>query len=540
MNNSFTQSLDKHISFKYTSFDRVVLRGYVLNLFSEGSVITLLRNLGFNKHSDGVMRILTDQLNSHIKKVAEKLGVNIHWWGENEKKMYHSPIDLIKTRYKKEIGKKNKKSKVIGIIKVPEKTRTFSNKSVNTKSGGKYLKMFKSFKYVSQYYIYIDDEQLGLCYLKISSYIPFVCEFYFNGHNYLQKQFDLKDKKYKKKDNSFTYVQDLPILEDLVQDFKPSIALNRINHWMNIFFKFNKGTKSTRSKLMQHKWYTYQTEIATNIIFKSAKFANSYFKRVVSKHHTVGQPDKLTKLFEVTKLDSNYKYKTTQNKFKMDVVVRHWLESNSIKLYNKSGCLIRVETTINKPDLPGLKLKKPAINLMAYYWYGHRCNSRYLETIADIDTSFISEGEVKIYQQTFVTQKGYKIPAPDLRKEEQVQFMEVLLTSVRYAFGFRSKDLKQQLPDYWKTAKIAYELRKFRVRGLVKKIQNSHYYRLTKKGLVWIFYSFFNSEHLVKPLLSASYKLLNLKSKNNHSKLEKAYADINSSISLITRAFALT
>ena len=121
-------SLQDHISFEYTSFDRVVLRGYIQRLFVEGSVINLLRNLGFNSHSDGVMRILTDKLNFHIKKTAEKIDVKIHWWGEQEKKQYHSKIDFIKGHYSSKLSKKNKKSKVIAIIKAVENIRTFTNK----------------------------------------------------------------------------------------------------------------------------------------------------------------------------------------------------------------------------------------------------------------------------------------------------------------------------------------------------------------------------------------------------------------------------
>ena len=216
-------NLKNHISFEYTSFDRVVLRGYAQRLFVEGSVINMLRNLGFKNHSNGVMRILTDKLNSHIKKTAEKIGTEIHWWGEQEKKQYHSKIGLIQDQYSNELKKKNKKSKVIAIIKAIENTRTFTNKNIKTKKGKTFAKMYSLNKFVSQYYIYIDDEKLGLCYLKISSYIPFVSEFYFNGHNYLEKQFDLAGKKYTKKDNSFTKVEDLEILNNLVTNFKPSV-----------------------------------------------------------------------------------------------------------------------------------------------------------------------------------------------------------------------------------------------------------------------------------------------------------------------------
>ncbi len=66
-------SLQKHILFEYTSFDKVVFRGHIQRLFFEGSVISLLRNLGINNHSNGVMRILTDKFNSHNKKNCFKI-----------------------------------------------------------------------------------------------------------------------------------------------------------------------------------------------------------------------------------------------------------------------------------------------------------------------------------------------------------------------------------------------------------------------------------------------------------------------------------
>lgn len=525
MSDKFTEQFSDHIGFTYTSFDRVILRGYISGLYIEGSVINLLRNLGFNNHTNGVLKLFTDQFNSHIKKTAEKMDIHIHWWGKPEKKKYHSKIDFIKENYKKDINKKSSSSKVICIIKSVENTRTFANKEVTTKTGKKHTKMYSCNKMVSHYYIYIKDETLGLCYLKISSYIPFPCEFYFNGHNYLSQQMDLKGQNYTMKDNSFTKVCNLTVLEDLVKSFQPSIALNRVDYWMNIFFRFDKGTKSTRSKLMNHNWFTSQTEIATNIIFKSAKFANSLFQRILNKHHTIGLPDKLTEIFSLKKNPHNSK--TTQNKYQVDACIKHWLENNSIKCYNKSGCLLRVETTINNPDLPGLKLKKPACNLQAYYWYGHACNSRYLTTVADIDVNSLQTEDFQKYNKAIITEKGQRIAAPDLRNEQQLDLYSVLLSANYFTNGFRNKDLKRLLGGNYKTAKIAYELRKLRERGAIKKIKTSHYYRLTEEGLNWLFYAFFSLQHFVNPLLSMQIKKEQKKVADNPSNLEMAYTTID-------------
>ncbi len=137
------------------------------------------------------------------------------------------------------------------------------------------------------------------------------------------------------KDNSFTQVDDLELLDTLVSNFKPSFALERINHWMNIFFRFKQIKKSTRSKLLSHNWFSFQTEIATNLIFKSAKFAKSYFNRILAKHHTIGLPDKSTEIFNLSCIKTNSK--TTQNLFKTQAVIKHWLEY--YQTYKRRFCL---------------------------------------------------------------------------------------------------------------------------------------------------------------------------------------------------------
>ena len=43
---------------------------------------------------------------------------------------------------------------------------------------------------------------------------------------------------------------------------------------------------------------------------------------------------------------------------------------------------------------------------MAYYWYGLGTNSRYIETISDIDVSILDENVFRKYQETITNQKG--------------------------------------------------------------------------------------------------------------------------------------
>ncbi len=78
MKNSFLNQFSENIKFKYFCFDRVIIRGYILSLFSPAGIVRLLSALGFKGLPNGVMRILTDQLNGHIQKVARNNNIPIH------------------------------------------------------------------------------------------------------------------------------------------------------------------------------------------------------------------------------------------------------------------------------------------------------------------------------------------------------------------------------------------------------------------------------------------------------------------------------
>jgi len=69
--NSFIDQFSENIKFDYTSFDRVIIRGYILRLFSSACVVLFLRAMGFSRSTNGIMRIFTDQLNSHISRQAQ-------------------------------------------------------------------------------------------------------------------------------------------------------------------------------------------------------------------------------------------------------------------------------------------------------------------------------------------------------------------------------------------------------------------------------------------------------------------------------------
>jgi hypothetical protein len=298
------------------------------------------------------MRILTDQLNSHICKFASQRDIPIHWWPSEGGGTDGAKLEFVRKRYANKYSGKG--YHVYCIITDKEPTRTFASREFTTKKGKQFNKLYACRKPVKQYYIYLHDGLLGgPCYLKISSYLPFQCEFYFNGHNFAKLQMEKQGITYKMKDNAFVDIEDPEKFKKIVNEFNGRLLLNRVEHWKNMFFKFQKGTYSTRSKYLTHEWYSHQVEISSNIVFKSARFATSLFERLLDKFQRLGLPESITKIFS-RRPHSHSTSRTFWRLYTNNACIKHWFRRNAIKQYNKTGYYIRTETTINNPKSLGL------------------------------------------------------------------------------------------------------------------------------------------------------------------------------------------
>jgi hypothetical protein len=209
------------------------------------------------------MRIFTDQLNAHIEKEASKYNITIHWWPSHDGGKNGNKLKFVENEYAKKFKKKS--NFTYCIIADREAVFTYATRSLLTKKGKPYDKMYKCQKFVKYYYIYFHDQLLGgPCYLKLSTYFPFNSEFYFNGHNAIRLQMDKLDLAYRKDQNAFTILKDPKVVQQIAWSLSGKQVSDRINYWMGRFFKFDKGKYSTLPKELKHEWYCSQVEVCTN------------------------------------------------------------------------------------------------------------------------------------------------------------------------------------------------------------------------------------------------------------------------------------
>ncbi|MBF0145948.1 MAG: hypothetical protein HQL84_08615 [Magnetococcales bacterium] len=211
---------------------------------------------------------------------------------------------------------------------------------------------------------------------------------------------------------------------------------------------------------------------------------------------------------------------------------------NAIKLYNKIGYYLRVETTINRPK--SLGLKKPVLYLQAYLWSGMGCNDRFFDCCADVGPSSLRQDAFDLFSKPVVTPKGQKVAAPDLRKERQLTLLSELIQPKHAVFGFRTSHLINALPQHFQnSAQIRYEMKKLTHRGVLHKKKGKSLYNVTPEGRKWIHLTIASTMKLSIPIISMPWKDDAERLAEQPSKIEEGYQLINQGFSQLSQAFAL-
>jgi hypothetical protein len=185
--------------------------------------------------------------------------------------------------------------------------------------------------------------------------------------------------------------------------------------------------------------------------------------------------------------------------------IKHAWGRNWIKMYDKQGSVLRVETVINDPqpfkvyrpkegDEQGTKdwryLRKGVADLHRRAEVSQKANERYLESLATVaETTSLAELTAGVCRAVRWHGVGVRalnpLGAADARLLEAVSRGEFLIN------GLRNRDLQPLLFDKLgasaadrkrQAAAVTRQLRLLRAHGILRKVPKSHRYQVTDKG----------------------------------------------------------
>jgi hypothetical protein len=350
-------------------------------------------------------------------------------------------------------------------------------------------------------YAYIIDETFGWMSIRMQTWFPFPVQVCINGREWLSLQMDKAGIGYERRDNCFAYISDVDAaqkLMDRMQNLNWASELNRAVKLVNPLHG-----KMTPEWPQETYWSGQETEWATDVMFRSSQALGAIYPSLVKGAIQVFSSQDVMRFLGRKKLVGQF-HGELQSSYKQrpeGIRVKHRVKKNSIKVYDKQGSVLRVETTINDPgefkvfrskegDEGGPKtwrvLRRGVADMHRRAEVSQASNERYLTALSALDTNqplgdlLTPEGRAVRFEKR--NYRGLRFWSEgDLKLLEAVSRGEFMLE------GFRNKDLipllglRMEDPKKAST-RVSRLLRILRAHRIIRKVQGCHRYFLTKKG----------------------------------------------------------
>jgi hypothetical protein len=388
----------------------------------------------------------------------------------------------------------------------------------------------------------------GLMHARIQTWFPFRVYVCINGREWLARQMDQVGLHYVRRKNTFTWLEDIAATQTL---FNQQLQ----THWPTLLDGLADTLNPIHADIFansrcRYHWSVQESEWATDVMFRSRAALQACYPQLIRYAVTTFDAvDVLRFLGQAVpatgKIPHHRRFEMNTNLGERveGVRLKHWLDGNSIKIYDK-GSVLRVESTVTKPanfkvyrslegDPQGPKdwrsMRLGIADLHHRGELGQAANERYLQALADVhDTTPLRQLAEPLCRPApdlpclRRSQQGVpaadagavadapvlavEVPATELRQRvarpRRARALNPLATDdaallthiTRHEFlinGLRNRDLRPFLfgtepapasAQHKHSAAVTRKLRLLRAHGLIHKVPRTHRYIVSEQG----------------------------------------------------------
>jgi len=469
-------------------FDRIILKGYLPISYPAAAEGFFARNNKLLMTFKDFTSEQTDALRTHAMDYAARANRPYEYLREHVRK----------EEYVREIAKRDGITDgLICVLAINEQNHTFA-----LRYGKGRPRLARCSPRCLTLYYYFMDRHFGFMHVRLSTWMPFTIQVYVNGHDWLARQLDAKHIAYEQVDNAFVSIADPRKAQEIADHFQ-RLPLEGILH---VFANRVNPLLKTILVGMEYYWVIDQAEYATDVMFRDRAALKELYLNM-QKHAAVCFQAEDIMSFMGRKLHGSFRGDiTTDAKARVDITrVKHVVKGNWIKMYNKHGIVLRIETVINRPQefrtfrlsRRGSKgggwvpLPKRISSMSRYAQIGSRANAAYLEALTEVDdpTTVYRKLDRLCEPQT---QAGQRVRGLNPLRKKDRELFEAVVRGEHFINGFKASMIAGRLGMKYpedplerkrQVARVNRKMRLLRGHGLIARIPHSQRYRVTSTGI---------------------------------------------------------
>jgi hypothetical protein len=470
-------------------FDRLIFRGYLPLSYAQGMEGFLYQQKVLFKDFKHYAPKISERLKEHVRQRVEAAGAEFRHLPKKER-MEQEARRIAAAQNIQE-----------GIVCGFSCLETCSSYRLAYGQGRPRLK--KDFRRSTVVYVYLIDAQFGLLHVKLQLWFPLTMQVYVNGHEFVARKLQAAGVNYTLRDNAFTWIENIKAAQAFA---------NRLtkHNWPKLLAKLAQRFNPLLQCELQEQeyyWVTDQAELATDVLFKSPQALASLYPRLL-EHATLCFTAEDVLRFLGRKLDPHFTGEV-QSHVGQRVEgkrVKHAMRKNRLKMYDKAGSVLRIETVINDPGQFRVRRWKktksgtrklvwqPLCKGVAWLWryaeVGQAANRRYLDALAVVDDDGAARRLLDRVTRPATGPGRRRRALQPLSPQDQALFLAVMRGGNRLQ-GFRNRDLAKELYPHGTTdpqerrrrcAHVTRLIGLLRAHRLVAKTPSSRQYKITLVG----------------------------------------------------------
>jgi len=483
-----------------TGFDRIVFKGFILPLLSASEV------MGFC-HSRGI-------LNKEYKNWMLKQTKNIVDTAEQYAKDHsgqgvtHLPTWRIR---KEEIARERQReqqitSGLIGVWSCLERGSSF--RAVYCKQAG-FPQLHHYQTRCKHLYFYFDDQELGFMNIRLQTWFPYHIQICLNGREWLRRSLEREGIGFRMHGNKFLHINDYRKAQQLLDGQLNTRFTELLNDLTTRIFPMREDILGSH---LSYYWTLWQSEWATDMIFHTPSSLKGLMDSLLRHAHITGTSTRVLRYLDRPVTNSGAPYARSRDTvvtrltgFNEGYRLRHWVDKNSVKIYNEQNVL-RVETTINDPGKfkvnrhkqgqdenepkQRLPMRKGVMDTPLRAAVSREVNDRVMDNLATLQDKTPMRSLFDSVTGHLV-KNGRRYRGLDPIGKDR----DLLLALNDPAFmvsGLTNKILRERLADTLfarkrsrkqLSAKISRHLLLLRKHGIIRKLPRQNRYQLTVKGM---------------------------------------------------------
>lgn len=474
-----------------SGFDRLRLQGTLRHLYCPELMGMYLERAGvLHKDFKAHVTAVTARIRGAATALAEAAGRPVH---------YLRDTSIRKEDLAAEIRRRDRiEEGLIAVFSAVEPCRTWFMRGDRERRA---LDLRLQWGKCIHLYFYLVHAELGLLHLRLQTWFPFLVHVCVNGREWLACQLRRAGIRFGRVDNCLPHIDDLAAAQALLDR-------QARTRWDRVLDPLVEQLHPTHRELQQvmplrYYWTVAESEYATDVMFRDRAALQRIYPALVQHSVMSFGAEQVLRFLGRKQVGAATDVRTDRRRGEEGVRVKHWLNRNSLKFYDK-GSVLRDEVTINdvadfrvwrrpegQPAAPKAwrPLRRSVADLPRRAEIGRAATDRHLGALA---TAHHCErlGESAAAACRPVVRKGRRYRALNPFAAADTALLAAINHAEFALHGLRNADVRAilyphppaDLTDRQLASRISRQLALLRAHGLLAKVSHTHRYLVTKKG----------------------------------------------------------